>query len=115
MLAELESDDHLQLMPSAVAALVAHSWPGNLRELHAVLEHATQRRWGQVIALKDLPDGYRSEVPDRPLAPLDQAQRDVIIATLQRLDGNKVQAARELGLSRTTLYARMKALRITTY
>jgi transcriptional regulator of acetoin/glycerol metabolism len=41
--------------------------------------------------------------------------RDVIVATLRRCEGNKVKAARELGLSRTTLYARMKALRITTY
>ena len=115
ILVELEPDTHMRLMPTTIAALAAHSWPGNLRELHAVLAHATQRRWGDSIAVKDLPDGYRSEVPDRPLAPLDQVQRDVIIATLQRCGGNKVQAARELELSRTTLYARMKALRITTY
>ena len=115
MLAELSPDQHLQLMPGAVAALLAQSWPGGLRELRAVLTHATQRRWGTTIAVKDLPDGYRSQVPDRPLAPLDQAQRDVIVATLRTHDGNKVAVARELGLSRTTLYARMKALRITTY
>ena len=115
MLVELDPGTHVRLMPTTLAALAAHSWPGNLRELHAVLSHATQRRWGDSIAVKDLPDGYRSEVPDRPLAPLDQVQRDVIIATLQRCGGNKVQAARELELSRTTLYARMKALRITTY
>jgi transcriptional regulator of acetoin/glycerol metabolism len=86
-----------------------------MHELRAVLEHAVQRRWGDAIGVKDLPDGYRSDVPERPTAPLEAVQRDVIVATLRRCDGNKVKAARELGLSRTTLYARMRALRITTY
>lgn len=115
MLADLEPDHHLRLMPTAVAALTAHSWPGNLHELRAVLAHAVQRRWGEAISVKDLPDGYRADVPDRPIPALDQAQRDVIVATLRQHDGNKVRTAEALGLSRTTLYARMKSLRITTY
>ncbi len=115
MLGELEPEHHLRLMPTALAALVAHSWPGNLHELRAVLAHAVQRRWGEAIGVKDLPDGYRADVPDRPIPALDQAQRDVIVATLRRHDGNKVKAAETLGMSRTTLYARMKSLRITTY
>ncbi len=115
LLADLEPDLHLRLMPPAVAALTAQAWPGNLHELRAVLAHAIGRRWGDAISVKDLPDGYRSEVPDRPIPVLDLAQRDVIVATLRQHDGNKVQVARSLGLSRTTLYARMKALRITTW
>jgi len=115
MLADIEPEAHVRLMPSTVAALSAQAWPGNLHELRAVLDHAVQRRWGDAIGVKDLPDGYRSDVPERPAAPLDAAQRDVIVATLRRCNGNKVKAARELGLSRTTLYARMKTLRITTY
>ena len=115
LLADLEPDLHLRLMPPAVTALTAQAWPGNLHELRAVLAHAIGRRWGDAISVKDLPDGYRSEVPDRPIPVLDLAQRDVIVATLRQHDGNKVQVARSLGLSRTTLYARMKALRITTW
>ena len=115
MLADIEPDQHVRLMPSTIAALAAQAWPGNMHELRAVLEHAVQRRWGDAIGVKDLPDGYRSDVPERPTAPLEAVQRDVIVATLRRCDGNKVKAARELGLSRTTLYARMRALRITTY
>lgn len=115
VLAELEPDHHLRLMPTAVAVLTAHAWPGNLHELRAVLAHAVQRRWGEAISVKDLPDGFRADVPEHPIPALDQAQRDVIVATLRRHDGNKVRTAETLGMSRTTLYARMKTLRITTY
>ena len=67
-------------MPPAVAALTAQAWPGNLRELKAVLAHAIGRRSGDAISVEDLPDGYRSEVPDRPIPVLDLAERDVIVA-----------------------------------
>jgi transcriptional regulator of acetoin/glycerol metabolism len=115
MMEQLEPDAHVRLLPQTVVALRARAWPGNLHELWAVLEHALQRRWGDAIGVKDLPDGYRAEVPDHAIAPLDRAQRDVIVATLRRYDGNKVKVAAALGLSRTTLYARMRALQITTY
>ena len=115
MLHELEPTAQLHLTPSAITALSAQSWHGNLRELRAVMAHAAQRRWTEAISVSDLPEAYRSSQPEKPIAPLEQAERDVIVATLQRCEGNKVRAAAALGLSRTTLYARMRSLRITTY
>ncbi|MGD9959758.1 sigma-54-dependent Fis family transcriptional regulator [Nocardioides sp.] len=115
MLEELEPGSPVHLTPSAITALSAQSWHGNLRELKAVMSHAVQRRWADAITVGDLPEGYRSGVPEKPIAPLEQAERDVIVATLQRCGGNKVRAAAELEVSRTTLYARMRSLRITTY
>ena len=47
------------------------------------------------------------------MAALEQAERDVIVTALRTAGGNKVRAARALGLSRTTLYARIRHLRIT--
>ena len=70
---DLEPERHLQLMPSRrrgadrprLARQPARA-PGRARA-------RDRRRWGDAISVKDLPDGYRSDVPDRPLAPLDQA------------------------------------------
>jgi transcriptional regulator of acetoin/glycerol metabolism len=105
----------VHLTPGAVQALSAHDWPGNLRELRAVLAHAAARRTMGGIGLSDLPEQYRATAPVAPMAALDRAERDVIVMALRSADGNKVQAARELGVSRTTLYARMRQLRITAW
>lgn len=115
MLREVAATASVHLTPGAVHALAAHDWPGNLRELKAVVAHAAARRSTGGIALSDLPEAYRATTPARPLAALDRAERDAIVVALRGAGGNKVQAARELGVSRTTLYARMRQLRITAY
>src|ERR1700761_2660518 len=115
MLHSVAVSDTVHLTPGAVQALTAHEWPGNLRELKAVIGHAAARRSCGGITLADLPEQSRATTPAAPLAALDQAERDVIVVALRNADGNKVQAARELGVSRTTLYARIRQLRITTW
>jgi transcriptional regulator of acetoin/glycerol metabolism len=115
MLQSAAASDSVHLTPGAVQALTAHEWPGNLRELKAVIVHAAARRTCGGITLSDLPQQYRSTVPAMPMAALDRAERDVIVIALRNAGGNKVQAARELGVSRTTLYARIRALRITAW
>lgn len=115
MLRDVAASESVHLTPGALHALAAHSWPGNLRELKAVIAHAAARRSSGGIALADLPEGYRLTTPARPLSALDRAERDAILVALRAADGNKVQAARELGLSRTTLYARIRQLRIEGY
>jgi transcriptional regulator of acetoin/glycerol metabolism len=113
MLRAVAASDSVHLTPGAIQALTAHEWPGNLRELKAVVADAASRRSSGGIALSDLPEQYRCTVPARPMAALDRAEREVIVMALRNADGNKVQAARELGVSRTTLYARIRQLRIT--
>jgi sigma-54 dependent transcriptional regulator, acetoin dehydrogenase operon transcriptional activator AcoR len=113
MLRSVAASDSVHLTPGAIQALTAHEWPGNLRELKAVIAAAASRRCSGGIALSDLPEQYRCTAPAVPMAALDRAERDVIVLALRNADGNKVQAARELGLSRTTLYARIRQLRIT--
>jgi transcriptional regulator of acetoin/glycerol metabolism len=116
MLAAVAASDSVHLTPAAVAALTAQDWPGNLRELKAVIAHAAARRTCGGITLGDLPEQYRATtIPAAPLAALDRAERDVIVLALRNADGNKVRAARELGVSRTTLYARIRRLRITSW
>jgi len=115
MLRSAATSDSVHLTPGAVQALTAHEWPGNLRELKAVMAAAAAYRSSGGIALTDLPEPYRCTVPAVPMAALDRAERDVIVMALRKARGNKVQAARELGLSRTTLYARIRQLRIASW
>ncbi|MFE7718531.1 sigma-54-dependent Fis family transcriptional regulator [Nocardia rhizosphaerihabitans] len=115
MLRESAADESLHFTPGALAALSAHDWPGNLRELHAVVAHVIRNRRTGAVVIADLPEEYRTQPPTRTLAPIDRAERDAIVEGLRRHNGNKVQAAQDLGISRTTLYAKMRALRITAY
>ncbi|UGT54961.1 sigma-54-dependent Fis family transcriptional regulator [Nocardia asteroides] len=115
MLREAGADVSLHFTPGALAAMSAHDWPGNLRELHAVVAHVVRNRRAGAVVITDLPEAYRTQQPARPLAPIDRAERDVIVDGLRRNNGNKVKAAQDLGISRTTLYAKMRALRITAY
>lgn len=115
ILREVAEHDSVHLTPGVLHALAAQEWPGNLRELKAVITHAADLRSCGGIALSDLPAHYRVVTPVRPLAALDQAERDTIVNALRAAGGNKAQTARELGVSRTTLYARIRALRITEF
>lgn len=115
MLSEVAASDSVHMTPGVLHALTAQDWPGNLRELKAVIAYAAGRRSCGGITLTDLPEQYRVSAPGRPLAALDRAERDIIVLALRAAEGNKVQAARELGMSRTTLYARIRQLRITGY
>lgn len=115
MLREVAANDSVHLTPGVLHALTAQDWPGNLRELKAVIAHAADQRSCGGIALTDLPERYRLTSPTRPLTARDRAERDAIMFALKTANGNKVQAARELGMSRTTLYARIRQLRIAGY
>ncbi|MFM9377518.1 sigma-54-dependent Fis family transcriptional regulator [Gordonia sp. VNK21] len=97
----------------AVDALLSRSWPGNLRELHAVLERAAAAaaaRGTDRVDVGDLPTEYRTTTRAARLSGREQAERLAIIEALEAAGGNKVHAARALGISRTTLYARIRAL-----
>lgn len=115
MLVDLGADSSLHFTPGALHALSAQPWPGNLRELRAVVEHVVRHQKTGAVVVGDLPEAYRTQEPSKKLAPIDRAERAVISEALREHDGNKVRAAQALGISRTTLYAKMRALRITVY
>ncbi|MFR9803125.1 sigma-54-dependent Fis family transcriptional regulator [Pseudonocardia sp. RS010] len=96
----------------ALRTLAAHDWPGNLRELATVVGYVAGRRSAGDLTEADLPPGYR-EGPRAPVpGALWQAERDAIVRCLESCGGNKVHAARRLGISRTTLYRRIRELHI---
>ena len=104
-----------ELGTDAADALVSQEWPGNLSELAMVLGEAAgnaQARGSRTVDVGDLPDGYRSSSRASRLLGLEQAERLAILEALETAGGNKSNAAKSLGISRTTLYARIRALGI---
>ncbi|MCT9081841.1 sigma-54-dependent Fis family transcriptional regulator [Streptomyces fulvoviolaceus] len=113
MLDDLGVYGRLRFTPAALAALAGHLWPGNLRELHTLVRTVAGRHSAGDITLQDLPEGYRVSPRRRSMTPLERAEHDAIATALRECGGNKLRAAKRLGISRTTLYNRMRALRIT--
>lgn len=91
-------------------ALVRQPWPGNIAELfdvlHALVPGVTERD----VTLTDLPEKYRTSRRRAGLSPLERAELEVIDDALRRYDRNKTQAAQFLGITRATLYRRMRYL-----
>ncbi|MEV6627579.1 helix-turn-helix domain-containing protein, partial [Amycolatopsis sp. NPDC051114] len=102
----------LRLTPGALELLSSQQWPGNLRELEGVLAGAADRRSAGDLTAADIAPGCADTAPGAALSGWEQAEYDVIVRTLRACDGNKVRAAKQLGISRSTLYNRMRALRV---
>jgi len=106
-----------RLSRSAMALLMRHTWPGNVRELENAIEHAFVRCGGDVIMSDDLPGTLRADQPTEGIAqaedPLRAGERSVLEATLNSVNGNKRKAAQLLGISRTTLWRKMKRHRLS--
>ena len=101
------------LAPDAVARLVEHTWPGNVRELENVIEHAAALAPGAELRAADV-QIEAHPVPgeaggERTLAAaVEEAERNAIEAAVIRAGGDLGRVARELGVSSTTLWRKMK-------
>jgi len=104
------------IQAEALAALKCHDWPGNIRELEHTIERAVLLGKGAIIAVEDLPSHLvaRSEgafVAGQALAKrltLYDLEREYIGRVLESTRGNKTEAARILGVDRTTLYRKLE-------
>ncbi|QEL16727.1 sigma-54-dependent transcriptional regulator [Limnoglobus roseus] len=100
----------LRVEPAAMAALVRYDWPGNIRELANVIERGQILAEGNLLTMDDLPEALHGAVTPTDAAvvtapdALDTMERQHIREVLKRHDGNKVQSAKALGVSRRTLY-----------
>lgn len=104
-------DDH------AMGLLRNYRFPGNVRELESTIAHAVIMADGPVIRARDLPDQIHSESGGRlaigfsasdDILPLDKIEEQHIRMTLNKLEGNQTQAAKKLGISRSTLWRKMQ-------
>lgn len=95
------------ILPAALAALEACPWPGNVRELQNVLEFAALRAGHDDIDLAHLPPDVQALAPAAPQRA-SMPGRAEILAALEASGGNRAAAARRLGISRVTLWKRLK-------
>ncbi|MEC3982087.1 sigma-54-dependent Fis family transcriptional regulator [Amycolatopsis sp. H20-H5] len=112
VLAGLAPARSVRLTAGALELLAAQQWPGNLRELASVLRQALEGRSAGDITARDLEPDCPVPAAGHRLTTLEQAEHDAITAALRVAGGNKVHAARQLGISRSTLYNRLRVLRI---
>jgi DNA-binding NtrC family response regulator len=111
--------------PSVLEALSAYSWPGNVRELENVIERGLVLAQGDRIQFGDLPVEVVRESAaiapaapdDQPILPLKKAlegpEREIILRALRYADGNRNEAAKLLGINRSTLFNKMRRLDLT--
>ena len=101
----------------ALKAMLAYDWPGNVRELENCVERACAFTSGPVIHLSDLPAAisqlqYES-IPlnagaSSKIMPMSEIERQTILNAIAQLNGDKLKAARVLGIGKTTLYRKLK-------
>jgi DNA-binding NtrC family response regulator len=101
----------------AMALLLAHPWPGNVREMFHVLQRAAVLCGGEVIDVPNLPEGLRA-TPAVAASAAEESlslreavadlERRMIERALARAGGNRSEAARQLGIGRPLLYAKLE-------
>jgi two-component system response regulator HydG len=97
----------------AMRRLMAYDWPGNVRELENVVERALALGSSQILQFQDLPTNLQYASPERPveeneLVPLEIMEKRAIFRALAETGGDKLAAARLLGIGKTTLYRKLK-------
>ena len=100
--------DRTELTPLAMDALCRHDWPGNVRELRNVLERALIICDGPAIDAEHLCLRARKDVPLSTITDLGVLEKRAIERAMRDADGNKVRAAKQLGISRMQLYGRLQ-------
>jgi DNA-binding NtrC family response regulator len=102
-----------------MTAFQSHAWPGNVRELRNTLERAVIVCNGPVAEPKHLPPGFGQVMPRAPVqeanavrlgvgTTVDEAERLLILKTLEATNNNKTRAAEILGISLKTLHNKLK-------
>ena len=97
----------------AMRRLMAYDWPGNVRELENAVERAVALGSGPILHVGDLPSNLQYAQPERfteqnELVPLEELERRAIFHALRETSGDKLAAARLLGIGKTTLYRKLK-------
>jgi DNA-binding NtrC family response regulator len=100
----------------ALRRLMAHDWPGNVRELQNTIERAAALSSNNVLTVDDLepvPDAamHLGVTDADELVPLAEMERRAIMHALQQTEGDKLAAARLLGIGKTTLYRKLQEYR----
>jgi DNA-binding NtrC family response regulator len=103
------------LSDDTMHALLAHDWPGNVRELENCIERCCAMNSGPVIHTADLPSSILDTAmqlvnggPEGRIAPMAFLEKQAILGAIAQLHGDKLTAAKLLGIGKTTLYRKLK-------
>jgi DNA-binding NtrC family response regulator len=99
----------VEMTPTALRMLKAHSWPGNLAELRGVLEHAATHSPDGIIATDDLPPFEQQLHAFKPriamgISTIQNVQKAALVSALESCNGNRRLAAKKMGVSLRTIY-----------
>lgn len=105
------------LSDEAKQALIAYDWPGNVRELENCVERCCALNSGPVIHPCDLPTCVIAKqvprsTPIPQITPIADLEKDAILGAIAQLNGDRLMAARLLGIGKTTLYRKLKQYRV---
>ena len=97
----------------ALARLMAYDWPGNVRELENAIERAVALGTGPILHAGDLPSNLQIGTSERmpssdEILTLEELERRAILRALRESNGDKLAAARMLGIGKTTLYRKLR-------
>jgi DNA-binding NtrC family response regulator len=130
--AQRESGMAHQLSDDALRSLMGYDWPGNVRELESAIQRACALSSGPILHMRDLPTqlhdfGMHGRLrhaataeadavpqdpdqgaPGRRIVSIAELERDAILGTIRELKGDKLMAAKLLGIGKTTLYRKLK-------
>lgn len=104
--------------PDALEALMNHPWPGNVRELRTAIERAVILARSDRVSLRDLPADVRgapsrvavtplTAVPAQGSVTVAEAEKQLIVRSLQENKGNRTKAAQQIGMSRRTFHRKL--------
>ncbi len=115
--ARQHSKDVRAFTNEAMTLLTAYRWPGNVRELENVVERAVVLARSPYVDSADLPRRIKQPVStmvtsNRLSEQLREPEKEILLSTLRQHSGNIKRTAETLGISRTTLYAKLKKYQV---
>ncbi|MCU1658411.1 MAG: modulated sigma54 specific transcriptional regulator, Fis family [Pseudonocardiales bacterium] len=112
LLAQLPGGGRLTMSVAALSQLARAGWPGNVDQLRGMLKSIVKVRHSGVIEVSDLPPEGRASVR-RMLSPIEALERDAIVQALIDNDENPTRAAAAVGMSRATIYRKLRQYGVT--
>ena len=106
-----------EISEEAMNLMLAYDWPGNVRELENCLERACALSSGTLLHVPDLPTAIQNAQRHAPggivppanrIVTIAELEKQAILGTIDQLQGDKLTAAKLLGIGKTTLYRKLK-------
>ena len=131
--AQKESGVTYALSDDALRAVLGYDWPGNVRELESAIQRACTLSSGPILHMRDLPTQLHDygmhgrmrrleiaepndecgDLPERRIVSIAELEKQAILGTIRELNGDKLMAAKLLGIGKTTLYRKLKEYGVT--